>query len=153
MMNTCLFLCTGNYYRSRYAECVFNAIVAEQQLSWQAISRGLALERGVNNTGPISQTVREALRTLGIDVPVPIRYPLPVQEHEFARAHLIIALQEAEHRPLLHERYPAWVDRVVYWQVRDVRPSPAYNPLQEIEQEVRHLLHRLAQSTLRPPGT
>jgi protein-tyrosine phosphatase len=153
MMNTLLFLCTGNYYRSRYAECVFNAVVTEQRLAWQAISRGLALERGVHNTGPISQTVCEALRTLGIDVPVPIRYPLSAQEHEFASADLIIALQEAEHRPLLLERYPAWADSVVYWQVRDVRPSPAYNPLQEIEQEVRHLIQRLAQSVLRPAGT
>jgi protein-tyrosine phosphatase len=153
MMHTLLFLCTGNYYRSRYAECVFNAMVTEQQLSWHAISRGLALERGINNTGPISQTVRAALHTLGIDIPVPIRYPLPVQEREFASADLIIALQEEEHRPLLRERYPAWVDRVLYWQVRDVRPSPAYNPLQEIEQEVRHLIHRLAQSALRPAGT
>jgi protein-tyrosine phosphatase len=151
MMNTLLFLCTGNYYRSRYAECVFNAVATEQRLSWQAISRGLALDRGANNTGPISQTVCEALRTLGIDVPVPIRYPLPVQEHEFVSADLIIALEEAEHRPLLRERHPVWVDSVLYWQIRDVRPSPAYNPLQEIAQEVQHLIHRLAQSALRPP--
>ena len=45
MMNTCLFLCTGNY-RSRYAECVFNAIVAEQRLSWQANHGGLPSKEG-----------------------------------------------------------------------------------------------------------
>jgi protein-tyrosine phosphatase len=144
-MNTLLFLCTGNYYRSRFAELVFNALAATQRLNWQAISRGLALERGVNNTGPISRTVLDTLSALGIDGQTGLREPLQVQEHEFAEAQLIIALQEAEHRPLLAERYPAWVEHVVYWHVRDVRPSPDYNPLQEIEQEVRRLLPRLAQ--------
>jgi protein-tyrosine phosphatase len=144
-MNTLLFLCTGNYYRSRFAELVFNALAAQRRLHWQAESRGLAIERGVNNVGPISRTVLETLISLGIDRPVAPRYPLLVQEHEFTTAALIIALQEAEHRPLLHERYPAWVDKVVYWHVRDIRPSPAYNPLQEIEQEVQRLISRLAQ--------
>ena len=143
-MNTLLFLCTGNYYRSRFAELVFNALAAQRQLPWQAESRGLALERGANNVGPISQTVLETLISLGIAGPVAPRYPLQVQEHEFPMAALIIALQETEHRPLLHERYPAWVDKVVYWHVRDVRPSPAYNPLQEIAQEVQQLISRLA---------
>jgi protein-tyrosine phosphatase len=152
-MNTLLFLCTGNYYRSRFAELVFNALAAEQRLNWQAMSRGLALERGVNNVGPISQTVLEALSALGIDGQTGLREPLQVQEHELAAAQLIIALQEAEHRPLFAERYPAWGEHVVYWHVRDVRPSLAYNPLQEIEQEVRHLLPRLVQPhTLGPQG-
>jgi protein-tyrosine-phosphatase len=35
---TLLILCTGNYYRSRYAEIVFNARAQEEQLPWQAIS-------------------------------------------------------------------------------------------------------------------
>lgn len=143
-MHTLLFLCTGNYYRSRFAELVFNALAAQRRLPWQAESRGLALERGVNNVGPISQTVLETLISLGIEGSVAPRYPLQVQEHEFPMAALIIALQEAEHRPLLQARYPAWVDKVIYWHVRDVRPSPAYNPLQEIAQEVQQLISRLA---------
>jgi protein-tyrosine phosphatase len=147
-MNTLLFLCTGNYYRSRFAELVFNALAAQRRLPWQAESRGLAIERGINNVGPISRTVLETLIALGIDRPVALRYPLQVQEHEFTGAALIIALQEAEHRPLLHERYPAWVDKVVYWHVRDVHPSPTYNPLQEIAQEVQRLISRLAQPML-----
>jgi protein-tyrosine phosphatase len=59
--NTVLFLCTGNYYRSRFAEHFFNALATREALSWQADSRGLALERGVGNLGPVSRTT---LRTL-----------------------------------------------------------------------------------------
>jgi protein-tyrosine phosphatase len=69
-----------------------------------------------------------------------------VQESDLSSADLIIALQEVEHRPLLYERYPTWADKVAYWHVRDIKPSAAYNPLQEIEQEVRRLVHRLAQA-------
>jgi protein-tyrosine phosphatase len=48
-----LFLCTGNYYRSRYAEVLFNSVAGKMSLAWKASSRGLALERGVNNVGPM----------------------------------------------------------------------------------------------------
>jgi protein-tyrosine-phosphatase len=35
-MKTLLFLCTGNYYRSRYAEELFNHHAARGGLLWQA---------------------------------------------------------------------------------------------------------------------
>jgi protein-tyrosine phosphatase len=53
-VSTVLFLCTGNYYRSRYAEILFNSVAGRMSLPWKASSRGLALERGVNNVGPIA---------------------------------------------------------------------------------------------------
>jgi protein-tyrosine phosphatase len=40
---TVLFLCTANYYRSRFAEFYFNSIAAAAGLPWQAESRGLSL--------------------------------------------------------------------------------------------------------------
>lgn len=145
-MNSLLFLCTGNYYRSRFAELLFNALADEAGLHWQAFSRGLALEQGFRNIGPISRTAVEALRALGIDVDAAARYPLQVQEHDLQQAALIIALQEAEHRPYVRDRYPAWVEKVEYWHVQDMAPTPAYNPLQEIAADVRRLIRRLSQS-------
>ena len=49
-----LFLCTGNYYRSRFVELLFNHQATRAALSWRAESRGIALDLGVNNRGPIS---------------------------------------------------------------------------------------------------
>jgi hypothetical protein len=34
-----LFLCTGNYYRSRFAEVLFNSVAGKMGLPWRASSR------------------------------------------------------------------------------------------------------------------
>src|SRR4051812_8799660 len=63
---TVLFLCTGNYYRSRFAEVLFNSVAGKMGLPWQESSRGLALERGVNNVGPMAVEAVKALEALGV---------------------------------------------------------------------------------------
>jgi len=133
-----LFLCTGNYYRSRFAELLFNHMAATHALPWQAFSRGLALDK--DNVGPISPLAIDALRALGITSVGAERFPLQVEEHDLQTAAHIIALQEAEHKLYLQERYPAWLHQVEYWHVRDVVPTPAYNPLEEIRHNVQRLI-------------
>ena len=63
---TVLFLCTGNYYRSRFAEILFNSVAGKMGLAWQASSRGLALERGINNVGPMAVSAVQALEARGL---------------------------------------------------------------------------------------
>ena len=58
---TVLFLCTGNYYRSRFAEVLFNSLADKMKLPWRATSRGLALERGINNIGPMAISAIQTL--------------------------------------------------------------------------------------------
>ena len=135
-----LFLCTGNYYRSRFAELLFNAMAAHHALSWQAFSRGLALDKGINNTGPMSPLAIDALRALGITSVGVERFPRQVEERDLQSADHIIALQEAEHKPYLQERYPAWINKIEYWHIRDCVPTSAYNPLEEIVRDVQRLI-------------
>jgi hypothetical protein len=47
-----VFPCSGNYYRSRFAEELFNHAAKNAGLNWRASSRGLALEP--ENIGPVS---------------------------------------------------------------------------------------------------
>ncbi len=61
-----LFLCTGNYYRSRFAEVLFVSVARKMRLPWSASSRGLALERGVNNVGSMAAAAIKTLETMGI---------------------------------------------------------------------------------------
>jgi protein-tyrosine-phosphatase len=117
---TVLFLCTGNYYRSRFAEILFNAAAVRMGLSWKASSRGLALERGSNNVGPMAVSAIAALEALGAGAgDACSRFPVQVTVNDLEGAERIIALKQAEHLPLLQDRFPAWVDKVEFWHIDD----------------------------------
>lgn len=131
-----LFLCTGNYYRSRFAEELFNHHARRRGLDWQADSRGLALERGIFNFGPISRDAAEGLAARGITLSPPVRSPAAVGEMELGAADRVIALKESEHRPLVQERFPDWCSRIEYWDVHDLDQSGAAEALAEIERRV-----------------
>lgn len=141
--NTVLFLCTGNYYRSRFAEVFFNAVAAKEGLCWRADSRGLAVGRSGKNVGPLSVLAFQALKDLGIASHQPLRFPLQVTEGDLLSADLIVAVKEAEHRSLLREQFPAWADRVEYWHVHDLDFATHEEALPHIQQEVLRLVHRL----------
>lgn len=143
---TVLFLCTGNYYRSRFAEVVFNTLAREQDLQWTASSRGLAIERGIYNVGPISAHAVQRLKSTGIALDANPRFPLQALETDLADADLIVALKESEHRSLLAERYPQWPDRVEYWHIDDLDIALPGDALAEIEQKVAGLVKRLSRN-------
>jgi protein-tyrosine phosphatase len=136
---TVLFLCTGNYYRSRYAEVLFNSVAGKMSLPWKASSRGLALERGVNNVGPMAVSAVKALEARGLRAVAEFgRFPIQVTAEDLGSAHWIVALKEAEHLPLLQEQFPAWAEKVEFWHVDD-----APEVLGLIESEVMDLAARL----------
>jgi protein-tyrosine phosphatase len=144
-MPTVLFLCSGNYYRSRFAEILFNHLAAERDLDWEAVSRGLATSD--RNPGPISAETILGLRARGLAIASP-RYPLALTETDLTRADRVIALYESEHRPLLHTLFPEWVHRVEYWQVPDLGEMEAVEALDRIERNVKSLVECLERVTI-----
>ena len=140
-MQTCLFLCTGNYYRSRFAEIYFNALAGREGVLWQAESRGLHIE--APNPGPISQATLAWLRNLQIEPPAQLRMPLSASEEDFLRANVIVAVKEAEHRPLMIRKHPAWVDRVEYWHIHDQDVAQPQQAIPELISHVDQLFKRL----------
>ncbi len=135
---TVLFLCTGNYYRSRFAEILFNSVAGKMGLPWKASSRGLDLKDGVN-VGPIADSVIEFVETMRLRAADAItRFPVQVVIDDFENADYIVALKEDEHLPMLHERFSAWTEKVEFWNVDD-----APEALAVIEREVMGLTARL----------
>jgi protein-tyrosine phosphatase len=143
MVRTVLFLCTGNYYRSRFAEILFNHHSQRRGLPWRASSRGLRLG-WPGNVGPISQEALRALQARSIHCPTTERFPLACEAADLAAAGLVIALKESEHRPLLLQQFPQWVDRVEYWHIHDVDLASADQALAEVEMRIESLMQRLA---------
>ena len=139
---TVLFLCTGNYYRSRFAEHYFNALASQRALAWQAISRGL--QPSTENIGSMSSLALARLRLQSIEPPEPLRLPKDVTEEDLGEAALIIAVNEIEHRPLVQLRFPQWAERVRYWRVHDLDVTDADTGLTAIEEAVQALLAELS---------
>ena len=136
-----LFLCTGNYYRSRFAEILFNWQAENRGLSWIAESRGLALDPC--NKGPISRHTITCLQSRGIESDTFARLPLPVTEADLATADCIIAVKEGEHRPMFEAKFPQWVDRVEFWHVHDLDCATPDVAIPHLEREIEQLINRL----------
>jgi protein-tyrosine phosphatase len=143
-MKTVLFLCTGNYYRSRYAEILFNARAREMGIAWNAISRGLAPDP--RNPGPMSRDTIAALRELDISVDEHLRMPIKVTDDDFAANHHIVAVKEQEHRPMIQREFPGRLEKVEFWHVHDLDCCGPEETLPHLDQEVTGLLLRLRNS-------
>jgi protein-tyrosine phosphatase len=148
-----LFLCTGNYYRSRFAEEIFNYYAQREGLTWIAQSRALAIGRGKNNFGPISPFVLQALHERGLVVQGANCLPQQCALADLNDADRIVALMEIEHRPLILEQFSGWENLVDYWDVADIETTPPVAALKRIEDRVMDLLRVLgAFSPLRSNG-
>lgn len=145
-MRKILFLCTGNYYRSRYAEEVFNHLATCESVPWRAVSRGAAERGAPNNIGPVSQFALDALGAKKIVPKSAMRQPQSCSFADFREADLVIALKEAEHRPIIERRFPAFAHRVKYWHVDDIDFSHPSIALPMIDDHVRTLVAALKQS-------
>ncbi len=140
-MKSVLFLCSGNYYRSRCAEILFNWAATTRRLSWRADSRGLQLHP--ENPGPISPHVVRFLELQGIRLAEPVRFPRQVTEADLQAADIIVAVKEVEHRPLLERDFGDWVDRVEFWQIHDLEVWSPDEALPILAARVHDLVGRL----------
>ncbi len=146
----CLFICTGNYYRSRYAEEVFNHHAARRGLAWRATSRGLAPDMTLlENVGPISAFALAGLRDRGIIPRAASRFPATVDADILAASAIVVVICEREHRPMLAARHPDWLSRVEFWAVEDLAFTAPDDALNALDLEVDRLLTRIASG---PPG-
>lgn len=139
-----LFLCSGNYFRSRFSEELFNHWARRLQIPWQADSRGLIRNLdNLRNVGAISPHAVKALATRGIRPQADKRWPQPVKREELLMADRVVALKEAEHRPMMQVHFPDLVEHVEYWSVDDIDVAPASVGIGQAEQLLLELIREL----------
>lgn len=136
-----LFICTGNYYRSRFSEALFNHLAQESGLDWRAFSRGLAIE--LAPPGAISPHTQDRLKLRSIPLSLTGRQPQALSEADLRRATRAIAVKELEHRPLMEKRFPGWESRIEYWHVHDLDAALPDEALDELEVRVQALVEEL----------
>lgn len=120
-MKQILFLCTGNYYRSRFAEIYFNHHAPARAPQWRADSRALARDLGATgNRGPISRFALAGFARHGIPTPAQPRRPICAELEDLDHAHRILALSCREHAPMVRAHFPSAVERVEYLEIGDI---------------------------------
>jgi protein-tyrosine phosphatase len=139
---TVLFICTANYYRSRFAEYLFNALAEEKGLHWRATSRGFKTQM-VDGQGPISKLTVEQLAARHIHLDDDVRLPIQLTENDLACADLVIAMKDAEHRAMMKEQFSFWADSINYWNIDDLDCKPAEDALPACEACVETLVKGL----------
>lgn len=142
-----LFLCTGNYYRSRFAEEYFNHRSPVVAPDWVASSRGLRPLPDVGgasgNPGPISIHALTFLNLYQIKAQNLFRYPLQVSGEELASADRIIALSEREHKPMMTALHEAFERRVQYFDIDDIDVDEPARAIPKLVHCLDHLMREL----------
>lgn len=151
-MRQVLFICSGNFYRSRFAEAVFNHGAVRRGLKWRAISRGLATHL-VIGAGDMSIHTRLALGVRGIALSHTAPSPVQLSVHDLERAARVIALKEAEHRPFMRALHPEWEARIEYWNVHDLDAADPETTIPTLERLIGQLLDELARERVSPIPT
>lgn len=139
---TVVFVCTGNYYRSRFSEYVFNSLAEKRGLQWRATSRGLQTWLA-DGLGPISPYAVERLTAM--EVPFDgERFPIQLSEADLKTADLVVALKEAEHRAMMEKQFPDWAHQIEYWHVDDLDCASPEEALPTCQSCLAAFVERLA---------
>ncbi len=118
-MKKVLFICTGNFYRSRFAEAAFNFTVRKKNIPWQAFSRGLAIWMAPE-TLDLSPYSRSMLESYHIPVACTASRKQALAMNDLKTANKIIAMDKVEHHKMMKDQFPEFADIIEYWDVLDL---------------------------------
>ena len=141
-----LFICTGNYYRSRFAEAYFNFQAEKSNLQEEAFSRGLMIHLAEPGLSPHT---RRWLKNLQIDESYTAEDRTALTSSDLEIASRIIAMYGKEHRPMIRQQFPEWEERVEFWSLPDLDEVGPESTLLGIQQKIDRMIEGIKQS--QPP--
>ena len=140
-----LFLCTGNYYRSRLAEELFRYHAREADFEIECDSAGLGKIPNPSNPGTIGIAALEYLQKQGIRSLSLARHPKQWTPSDIQTADIIVCMNEREHKVMLESQARPFLNHrhIVYWSIPDVEEDPDLIGPGLIDGEVRGLLAKV----------
>ena len=93
-----LFLCTGNYFRSRFSQALLQQLIEINQATGglQVDSAGLKVDPSSGNVGPMAPEAISALQNRGVTIdPGSLSAPKQVTEADLDAADVVVALDDA----------------------------------------------------------
>jgi len=139
-VNKILFICTGNYFRSRFAEAFFNYQAEIQKINWRAYSRGLGIHF---SEGDLSPFTKEYLEKNNISLNYTSKSRKALTELDLIEAQIQIALKKSEHFHRMQKQFPQWANRINYWNVHDIDVAQPVESLKDIEGKVLSIIDRI----------
>jgi protein-tyrosine phosphatase len=122
-----VFVCSGNYYRSRLAEILFNHGAESSGLAWIAESRGLLRAGDLKG---LSEHATAYLKRAKLEhLASEPRNPLTMDVEDLTDSDLVIALCREEHQPMVEQKFLSLgkamtkSGRIRYWNIYDI-PGP-----------------------------
>ncbi len=95
------------------------------------------------NQGPLSEYTKAECGRLAIPLD-PRRRPQQLHLSDLINADRVIAVKATEHRPMMQAHFPAWVNRVEYWEVHDLDCAEPAETLNDLRRRVASLIAELA---------
>jgi protein-tyrosine phosphatase len=136
-----LFVCTGNYYRSRFAESYFNWKAGNSALPWQAVSRGLRVETGRKG---ISELAHQELTIMGVPDSQTVSDPQQLTRQDLLTSDYVVILDEEEHRPMMERQFPGMaLNNLHYWHIHDHPYMQAHEACSTMAVKIDSLLTKL----------
>jgi protein-tyrosine phosphatase len=144
-----LFLCTGNYYRSRLAEEALRGYSAAQDIKLVSDSAGLGIIPNPINIGPMRLEAVNYLKNSGFRSIGMNRFPKKCTVFDLESSDIVIGMNEPEHKQMFDEQFPGIAaNRVRYWHVPDMDEDPGFLSPDLIDRNVRFLLKEIARINL-----
>lgn len=137
------FVCTGNYYRSRFAEIYFNYMAPENGADRKSRSRGFRLSPF--NIGPISPFALERLEVLGIPPSDPPGEPVALTAEDLKTSPRLIALDRREHLPYVRALFPDHEHLFEFWEIGDIDVTSPRIALPKLEASIDELIAEFRQ--------
>ncbi|MCX7664158.1 MAG: hypothetical protein N2112_01280 [Gemmataceae bacterium] len=147
-LRTLVILSSHDYNWGRFAQIEFNLIAKQWGIPWQAESYAIAETPAKPLKGSCSPEVKKRFQLkLPATSPELVRLPRSFDLTQATSAERIVALSEKVHRPIVQNRFPELLERVLFWNIEE-----GANAFGQISSAVSGLIAQLLGGTEQGPS-